>query len=46
MSQMTGDTYVRQLERSSQRPEADLEYYAVAAIGEAEVIKPFTRKLS
>lgn len=45
-NQMTGETYVEQLARSASTPEAELEYYAVAAFGTAEELNPLTRKLS
>ena len=44
--QMTGDTYVEQLERSAATSEQDLQYYAVAALGPADEINPLTRRLS
>ena len=45
-NQMTGETYVEQLERSRNTAESDLEYYGICAFGLKRDIDPLTRKLS
>jgi hypothetical protein len=45
-SDMTWDTYVEQLERTAQTPEADLDYYAIVLFGPADILNPLTRKYS
>ena len=45
-SQMTRGTYLEQLDRSGNTPEAELEYYGLCAVGRKEEIDPLTRKLS
>lgn len=44
--QMTGDTYIEQLDRTARTPESELIYYAVAAFGLADELDPLTRHLS
>ncbi|WP_369389824.1 DUF2000 domain-containing protein [Streptomyces sp. CG1] len=46
VSAMTGDTYAEQLERVAALPEAELEYYAVAAFGRRDELDPLTKKFS
>lgn len=43
---MTQDTYVEQLERTKNTPEAELEYYGICMFGDKEKINPLTRKFS
>ena len=45
-SEMTQGTYLEQLERSRNTPEAGLEYYGLCAVGRREEIDPLTRKFS
>jgi len=45
-NQMTGGTYVEQLERSQNTPEAELEYYGVCAFGTIQELDLLTRKFS
>lgn len=45
-NQMTGGTYIEQLERSQKTPEADLEYYGACVFGRIEELDLLTRKFS
>ena len=45
-STMTVGTYAEQQERTSQTPEAELEYWAVCMFGEAEKLAALTKKFS
>ncbi len=45
-STMTVETYAEQQERTAKTPEAELEYWAVIAFGEAAALDPLTKKFS
>ena len=45
-NQMTGETYVEQLERSQNTHEAELQYYGICAFGSKDELDILTRKLS
>ncbi len=46
LQSMTGDTYIEQLERTSQLKESALEYFGLCLFGKKEDIDPITRKFS
>ncbi|MBC9726532.1 DUF2000 domain-containing protein [Streptomyces sp. TRM68367] len=45
-AQMTGGSYLDQLDRMKQTPESDLDYYGVAVFGTRADVDPLTKKFS
>lgn len=43
---MTGDTYIEQLERLKNCPSADVSYYGLCTIAEKDVLDPLTKRFS
>jgi hypothetical protein len=46
VSDMTGGTYLEQMERLSKRPRSEVAYFGVCAIGDRAILDPLTRKFS
>ncbi len=43
---MTGDTSVEQMQRTSEIPETELDYWGLAMFGASQVLNPITKKFS